>query len=111
MSFGLFITVGPSLSPAAEGGGCVVVVDLEDDGAKERGLITIEVLPEAPRAGLAAVMHVLARFVESEQFRSIDFDKGEMPVEAEENGTRRLIRANGGCLRADGTVERDCEPS
>jgi hypothetical protein len=69
---------------------------------------------------IADVLRALLVFFEGEQFRSIDFDRGEMLVEKgdpewlwpsrTEPITPSLVKASSGFLRDDGKVEFEYPP-
>lgn len=104
MALGLFIEIADSYPFAPKISDCFVLVYLEE--AFARGAIEITMRPALSDLQIASVLSALGRFFESEQFRSIDFDKGEMMVEHRGRADEvTFAPANEGHLREDGIVE------
>lgn len=82
----------------------MVPVTLGD--AHASGAIGISIDPSITAIQIAPVLSALYRFFASQQFRSIDFDKGEMMVEHRGRADEiTFATANEGNMCEDGIVE------
>ncbi len=104
MPIGLFIEVGCFCPFAPSISDCIVIVSLDDAYASRA--IQISMPPTLADIQITSVLGALHRFFEGEQFRSIDFGKGEMMVEHCGRADQvSHVPARGGHLREDGIVE------
>lgn len=102
----------PSISDYA------VIVEFRESRAG--GSVDLEFAAGMSGIQIADVLRALLIFFEGEQFRSIDFDRGEMLVEKgdpewlwpsrTEPITPSLVKAASGSLRDDGKVELEYPP-
>ncbi|MCU0708998.1 MAG: hypothetical protein MUF23_11955 [Pirellula sp.] len=104
MAIGLFIEIAGFCPFAPEISDCLVLVYLDE--AFARGAIEITMPPALTDIQIASVLSALQLFFQSEQFKSIDFDNGEMMVEHRGRADEvTFVPANEGNLREDGVVE------
>lgn len=104
MPIGVIIEVANFCAFAPDISGCLVIVCLDETFAT--GAIEITMHPALTDIQIASVLSALHRFLTGEQFRSIDFDKGEMMVEHRGRTDEvTCVPANEGYLREDGIVE------
>lgn len=89
---------------APEFAGCPVLVYFEASNAP--GSIMIETGTGVSTADAIPVLRKLATFLESDQFRQLDFETGSMLVEFRDRSDAiSLVSASQGFLRDDGIIE------